>query len=406
MKWATFILAVLLSPASLVVPGAEAAGFPEKPITIVVPFPPGSTSDTIPRLVGPLMSKSLGVPVVIENRGGANGSIGAVRVASSAADGYTLLLATTGVLAINQWIYEKLEYNPERDFAPIANAASTPNIIVVNPSVKAGTLKELVSLAKAEPGKLTFASAGNGSTSHLCGETLKVLEGIDIVHVPYQGPAPALQDVLAERVSMICDNLSNVVQQIQSGTLKPIVVTAREPSKQLPDVPTSTQAGSPDLLAGIWYGFVAPSATPKDVIEKLNKAVVEALRDPSVSGRLEGLGLVVIADKPDEFAVFIAKESARMESIVNRAKAKISNWRLSNRIGWNGSQARHRKARHTGLITIEAARPVARFPSRDRGLGPSSAAAQVQSCLLSGEPYRRSRPCHRSASCIPCRRWR
>src|SRR6202012_3276595 len=172
---------------------------------------------------------------------------------------------------------------------PITNAASTPNIIVVNPSVDAASLKELVALAKAEPGKLTYASAGNGSTSHICGETLKVLEGIDIVHVPYQGPAPAVQDVLGGRVSMICDNLSNVVQQVRSGTLKPIVVTANTPSKQLPDVPTSPQAGSPELLAGIWYGFVAPAATPKDVVDKLNKAIVEALRDPSVPDRLEGL---------------------------------------------------------------------------------------------------------------------
>jgi tripartite-type tricarboxylate transporter receptor subunit TctC len=324
MNWTAFIL-LALSPATLAVSCAEAAGFPEKPITIVVPFPAGSTSDTIPRLVGPLISKSLGVPVVVENRGGANGSIGAARVASSAADGYTLLLATTGVLAINQWIYQNPTYHPEKDFAPIADAASTPNIIVVNPSVKASSLQELVSLAKAEPGKLTFASAGNGSTSHICGETLKVLEGIDIVHVPYQGPAPAVQDVLAGRVSMICDNLSNVVQQVQGGTLKPIVVTANAPSKQLPDVPTSPQAGAPELLAGIWYGFVAPSATPKDVIEKLNKAIVQALRDPSVSDRLESLGLTVIADKPDEFGAFIAKESARMEGIVKRAKATISN---------------------------------------------------------------------------------
>ena len=319
------VLAVVVSTASLVVPRAEAAGFPERAITIVVPFPAGSTSDTIPRLVGPLMSRSLGVPVIIENRGGANGSIGAARVASSAADGYTLLLATTGVLAINQWIYEKPAYHPESDFAPITNAASTPNIIVVHPSVKAGTLNELVSLAKAEPGTLTFASAGDGSTSHLCGETFKALEGVDIVHIPYQGPARAIQDVLAGRVSMICDNLSNVVQQVQGGTLKPIVVTASGPSQQLPDVPTSAQAGAPDLLAGIWYGFVAPAATPKDVVEILNKAIVEALRDPSVSDHLEALGLTVIADQPDHFATFIASESARMESIVKRAKARIAN---------------------------------------------------------------------------------
>ena len=320
MSWTTLVLAVLW-PATF----AQAAGFPEKPITIVVPFPAGSTSDTIPRLVAPLMSKSLGVPVIIENRGGANGSIGAVRVASSAADGYTLLLATTGVLAINPWIYDNPTYHPDKDFAPIADAAATPNIIVVNPSVKASSLQELVALAKAEPGKLTFASAGNGSTSHLCGETLKVIEGIDIVHVPYQGPAPALQDLLGGRVSMICDNLSNVVEQVKGGTLKPIVVTANAPNEQLPDVPISPQVGAPDLLAGIWYGFVAPAATPKDVIEKLNKAIVEALHDPSVADRLDGLGLTVIADKPDEFGAFIAKESARMEGIVKRANARISN---------------------------------------------------------------------------------
>ena len=324
MNWTTLVLAILWT-ATFSVSCAEAAGFPEKPITIVVPFPAGSTSDTIPRLVAPLMSKSLGVPVIIENRGGANGSIGAVRVASSAADGYTLLLATTGVLAINPWIYDNPTYHPEKDFAPIADAAATPNIIVVNPSVKASSLQELVALAKAEPGKLTFASAGNGSTSHLCGETLKVIEGIDIVHVPYQGPAPALQDLLGGRVSMICDNLSNVVEQVKGGTLKPIVVTANAPNEQLPDVPISPQVGAPDLLAGIWYGFVAPAATPKDVIEKLNKAIVEALHDPSVTDRLDGLGLTVIADKPDEFGAFIAKESARMEGIVKRANARISN---------------------------------------------------------------------------------
>jgi tripartite-type tricarboxylate transporter receptor subunit TctC len=325
MKWTTFILAALLSPAFLGVPGAAAAGFPEKLITIVVPYPAGSTADAIPRLVGPLMSKALGVPVIIENRGGANGSIGAIRVASSPADGHTILLATTGMLTINQWIYEKPTYNPEKDFTPITNGASTPNIIVVNPSVKASSLKELVALAKAEPGKLTFASAGNGSTSHLCGETLKVLEDIDAVHIPYQGAAPALQDVVGGQVSMMCDNLSNVVQQVQSGALRPIVVTALERSKQLPDVPTSPEAGSPDLLAGNWYGFVAPSATPKHVIEKLNKSIVEALRDSTVSARLEGLGLTVIADEPAKFGETIAKDSARMENIVKRAKAKVFN---------------------------------------------------------------------------------
>lgn len=325
MKWTTLFVAALLSPVSLMAPAAQAAGFPEKMITIVVPYPAGSTADAIPRQVAPLLQKSLGVTVIIENRGGANGSIGAARVAASPADGYTILLATTGMMAINPWIYDKPAYNAAKDFTPITNGASTPNILVVNPAVKATTLKELIALAKAEPGKLTFASAGIGSTSHLCGETLKVLEGVDAVHIPYQGAAPALQDVIGGQVSMMCDNLSNVVEQVKSGALRPIVVTAAEASKQLPDVPTVTQAGSPNLLAGNWYGFLAPAATPKDVVEKLNTAIVAALRDPTTTSRLEGLGLTVIADKPDAFGATIAKDSARMEDIVKRAKAKISN---------------------------------------------------------------------------------
>jgi len=322
MTLKNIILAGLGVVAAFAVTPASAQ-YPDRPITIVVPFPAGSTSDMIPRLLGPLLTKSLGVPVVVENRAGANGSIGASRAATSAPDGYTLLMATTGVFAINQWIYAKPLYSPEKDFVPLVQAASTANMIVVNPSVKASTLSELVALAKAEPGKLTFASAGNGSTSHICGEALKVLGGIDIVHVPYQGPAPALTDLLGDRVSMICDNFSNVVQQVKAGQLKAIVVTAKERNAQLPNVPSSPEAGMPELDAGISYGFLAIAGTPPAIIEKLNKAFVEALRDPAVVSRLEGVGLTVVADTPEQFKAFIARESARMENIVRQSKAKI-----------------------------------------------------------------------------------
>ncbi len=318
-----FLLTGLAVMAVLASGQVRAAEYPDKPITILVPFPAGSTSDMIPRLLGPELTKSLGVPIVVENRAGANGSIGAARVASAAPDGYTLLMVTTGIMAINQWIYDKPLYSPERDFVPIVNAAATPNMIVVNPSVKASNLKELVDLAKAKPGTLSFASAGNGSTSHICGEALKVLGGVDLVHVPYQGPAPAMQDLLGDRVSMICDNFSNVVGQVRGGKLKPIVVTAKARNEQLPDVPASPEAGMPDLEAGIWYGFVAPAATPPAIVEKLNKAFVEALRDPAVKARLEGVGMTIVADTPDQFKAFIAKESARMENIVRQSRAKI-----------------------------------------------------------------------------------
>ena len=312
------IVASVLSLASL-----AASAFPEKQITIVTPFPAGSTSDMIPRLVAPYVSKTLGVPVIVENRPGANGSLGAAHVARAPADGHTILLGTTGVLAINQWVYAKPQYQPEKDFTPVTNAASTPNLLVVHPSVKAGTLEELVATAKAEPGRLSYASAGNGSTSHLCGEMLRTTGGAHLVHVPYKGPAPASQDLLGGSVSMMCDNFSNVVNHVQQGKLKAIVITGPKRSPLLPNVPTSAEAGYPEVQAGIWYGFVAPAATPKVAVEKLNAAFVQALREPSVKERLEGLGLSVIGDKPEEFKEFIARESARMKKVVTASGARI-----------------------------------------------------------------------------------
>jgi tripartite-type tricarboxylate transporter receptor subunit TctC len=300
------------------------ADFPTKNITIVTPFPPGSTSDLIPRLVSQIMGQSMGVSVIVENRPGANGSMGAIKVAASPPDGYTVLMATTGVLAINQWIYPKLQYSPEKDFEPVIIAAATPNMLVVNPNVKANNLKELIALAKAKPGELTFASAGNGSTSHLCGESLKVAAGIDIGHVPYQGPAPAVQDVLSGRVTMMCDNLSNVIQHVRAGRLKAIVVTSRERNPQASDIPNSVDAGLPDLEAGIWYSFVVPAATPKDVVNKLNTEFAKALHDPAVTVKLESLGMKIVADKPEEFRQFAARESARMQKVVKASGAQVN----------------------------------------------------------------------------------
>ena len=314
------VTSLLATALGALTPGF-AAEYPERGITVVVPFPAGSTSDVIPRLLGPAVAKALGTTVVIENQAGANGSVGAARVARAAPDGYTILLGTTGVLAINQWIYAKPQYLPEKDFAPIVNLASTPNVLVVNPSVKASTLPELITLAKSQPTPLSFASAGYGSTSHICGEALKVAGGIELLHVPYQGPAPAIKDVLADRVSMMCDNLSNVVQYVGSGTLKAIAVTARDRSAQLPGVQTSAEAGYPDVEAGIWYGLVAPAGTPKEVIDKLNAAFVEALREPAAASKLEAVGLKVIGDKPDAFRNFIGSESERMKSIVQLSGA-------------------------------------------------------------------------------------
>jgi tripartite-type tricarboxylate transporter receptor subunit TctC len=313
------VIAAALSLLSL---ASSAAGYPEKQITIVTPFPAGSSSDLIPRLVAPLLTKSFGVPVIVENRAGANGSIGAAYVAHAPADGYTLLLATTGVLSINQWIYAKPLYQPQRDFAPIIDAASTPNLLVVNPSVQASTMQDLVAFSKSHPGALSFASAGNGSTSHLCGEELKHSAGADVTHVPYKGPAPAAQDLLGGSVSMMCDNFSNVVKYVQSGKLRAIAITGPKRSPLLPNVPTSAEAGYPGVQAGIWYGFVAPAGTPKAVVDKLNAAIAKALRDPAVKQKLDDIGLDIVADSPEAFTRFIAQESNRMQKVVAASGAK------------------------------------------------------------------------------------
>lgn len=295
----------------------------DKPVTLVVPFPAGSTSDLIPRLVSPLLSKALNVPVVVENRPGANGSLGAARVATSPKDGTTLLLGTTGVFSINQWIYDKLSYNPEKDFDPVINAAATPNMIVVSPSTGIKSLRELVSQAKARPNELSYASAGNGSTSHLCGELLMKAAGIQLVHVPYQGPAPAMQDILAGRVTMICDNLSNVLQHVKGGKLTPIAVTAGSRASVLPDVPTASEAGVSGVDAGIWYGFAAPAGTPPETVKTFNVEIAKALNEPSVKKRLNELGLTVVADSPEEFKAFMNAESRRMQELVKVSGAKI-----------------------------------------------------------------------------------
>ena len=282
-------------------------------IVITIPFPPGSTSDLIPRLIAPVMSKSIGNTIITENKPGANGSIGAIKVAKSTADGSALLLVTTGVLAINPWIYPKLGYSPEKDFEPVINIASTPNVLVINPKINANNIRELVSLSKSSPGTLTFASAGNGSTSHLCGENLKRYSGIDMTHSPYQGPAPAIQDVLGGQVSMICDNFSNVIQHIRAGRLKALFIASKERHPHANDIPSSLEVGLPDVIAGIWYGVVAPTGTPKSIVASLNAEFSKALKDSAVKTRLESLGLKIIADKPQEFNAQISNDSIRFQ---------------------------------------------------------------------------------------------
>lgn len=305
------------------VPGLAAAqSFPTKQITIVVPYPPGSSSDLIPRAMAPHLSKSMGVPVIVENRPGAGGNLGAALVAKGDASGHTVLMAPSAILATNQWLYKQLGYDPQKDLTPLINAATTPNMWVAHPDAPVKTIADVIALAKAKPG-LAFASGGNGTTGHLCGELLKTTAKLDMLHVPYKGPAPALQDVLAGRVQIMCDNFSNVIPHVRSGRLKAVALTDLQRHPQAPDVPTAHESGLPGFEIGVWYGFAVPSATPKAALGKLNAEMAKALRTPQVKERLEQLGLAIVADSPEDFARFVAAESDKMRKLVQASGARV-----------------------------------------------------------------------------------
>jgi tripartite-type tricarboxylate transporter receptor subunit TctC len=302
---------------------ALSQAFPARQLTVVVPYPPGSSSDLIPRAMAPHMSQSLGVPVIVENRPGAGGNVGAALVAKGDASGHTVLMAPSAILATNQWLYKQLGYDPQKDFTPLINAATTPNMWVAHPNAPVKTIADVIAQAKAKPGSLAFASGGNGTTSHLCGELLKTAAKVDMLHVPYKGPAPALQDVLAGRVQLMCDNFSNVIPHVRSGRLKAVALTALQRQPQAPEVPTADESGLPGFEIGVWYGFAVPSATPREAVGRLNAEMAKALRTPQVKERLEQLGLAIVADSPEAFARFVAAESEKMRKLVQASGARV-----------------------------------------------------------------------------------
>jgi tripartite-type tricarboxylate transporter receptor subunit TctC len=313
------ILAVSISAAA----PAMADTYPSKPITIVVPYPPGGSADIVPRALGPKITEALGVPVIVENRPGAGGSIGAAYVAKSNPDGYTLLMGTTGVFSINQFLYKNLIYSPEKDLAPIINTARAPNVLVVHPSVPARNLAELIALAKSKPKQLTYASQGNGSTGHMCGELLNMAAGIQIEHIPYKGSAPAMQDLIGGQVPLMCENFSNAIPHVRANRLRALAVTSAKRSPQAPDIPTAQEAGLPGFEASVWYGLAAPAGTPKAIIDKLNAVIAKALHAKDVTERLSGLGLTVVGDTPEQFATFIHAESAKWRKVVQVSGATV-----------------------------------------------------------------------------------
>jgi len=303
----------LLSPVC-----AIAQDFPNRSIRLIVPFSPGGTNDVIARVVAQKMEGILKQTIAIDNKSGQGGLIGTDFVAKAAPDGYTIGIVTAGALAISTSI-EKVPYDSLKDLQPITLVAKVPEMLVVATSVPANNMKELVALAKSQPGKLNFASAGVGSMPHLAGELLKLTAKIDIVHVPYRGGAQVVNDLLGQHVQMVFLDLPVLLPLIKAGSIKPIAVGAPKRIASVPDVPTTAEVGMPGLLTENWYGMVAPAKTPPNVVATLNKAAVEAMRDPGVIEKLASQGAILVGDTPDQFRAYIERETRKWANVIKEA---------------------------------------------------------------------------------------
>jgi tripartite-type tricarboxylate transporter receptor subunit TctC len=292
-------------------------------VSLVVAFTPGGASDVLARILGRKLEQLLGQPFVIDNRPGAGGNVAAEAVAHTTPDGYTLLLGNNAILATNAALYKKINFDPETDFAPIGLIGSQANILVVNPSVPAKSVAELIALAKANPGRLNFASSGHGLAAHLAGELFKAEAKIDIVHVPYKGAAPALQDVIAGHVQMMFATASSVVAHIRDGKVRALGVATLKRTTVLPDIPTIDELGIKGFDATTWHGLVAPAPTPKEVVAQLNHALVDTLADPAVKKSLADLGVDIIGGTPAEFAAYIHSEIPKWTAIIKASGAKL-----------------------------------------------------------------------------------
>jgi tripartite-type tricarboxylate transporter receptor subunit TctC len=302
---------------------ARAADYPTRPITLTVAFTPGGPSDVLARIVGRKVSELLGQPVVIENKPGAGGNVAAELVSHSQPDGYTILNGNNSILATNAALYKSINFDPEADFAPIILLGSQANILVVNPAVPAKSMAELIALAKANPGKLNFASSGYGAAAHLAGELFKTEAKVNIVHVPYKGAAPALQDVIAGHVQMMFATAASVVPHIRDGKVRALAVTTLKRSAVLPDLPTIDELGLKGFDATTWHGLVAPAKTPKEIIATLHDATAKGLMDPQVQKALGDLGVDIAGGSSGEFAAYIKSEIPKWTAIVKASGATV-----------------------------------------------------------------------------------
>jgi tripartite-type tricarboxylate transporter receptor subunit TctC len=315
----TAVLALTLASA-----GASAQGYPTKPIRLVVPYPAGGPLDIMARAIGQKLTEAWKQPVVVDNRAGAGGNIGADFVAKSAPDGYTLLMGAVATHAINPSLYSKIPYDPVKDFAPVALVAQVPNILVVNPAVPAKTVRELIDLARAKPGTLNFGSGSTGSTGHLAGELFNTMAGVKMVHIPYKGAAPATADLLGGQVQLMFDNLASALPNVKAGKLRALAVTTLARSPAIPELPTIAESGLPGFDLTTWFGLLVPAGTPPEIVARLNAEIVRALDAKDMRERLEKMGAEPLSNNtPERFAAFIRSEAAKYARVVKDSGAKV-----------------------------------------------------------------------------------
>ena len=315
-------LTLFAALAALASGSAQGQAYPSKPIKIVIPFVAGGASDIVGRAIGSKFQEILGQPAVVENKPGANGAIAAEFVAKAEPDGYTVLVGSIGVFSINQALFKDLRYNALRDFAPITLAVTTPNVLITRPDLPANSVKELIDFAKKNPGKISYCSSGTGSSDHLTGEVFKQAAGIFAVHVPYRGGAACQVDIMGSQIDLSFQNLGAVTNYIKGGKMKALAVTAATRNPALPNVPTIGEAGFKDLVVTSWQAAAAPAKTPREVVMKLNDAMVRTLRAPDVRERMNAIGFDVVAGTPEEFGQFMKAEVDRWTKAVERGGIK------------------------------------------------------------------------------------
>lgn len=321
-RWTRLLLATVSAVAVLGASAASRAEYPERPITLIVPFPPGGSTTIVARIIADKMSQTLGKSIVVDNRGGAGGTIATRALSKATPDGYTIALGYTGTLAIGPSLYPSAGYDPRKDFAPIGEIGIAPNTLVVHPSFNVHNVAELVAYAKANPGKINYGSAGIGTVSHVCGEYFGTVAGIKIVHVPYKGTGPAIIDLLGGHIPMAFAPIPATHEQAKAGSLRMLAVTSAKRSTLLPDVPTIAEQGLPGFEAVLRYGLIAPAGTPRAVIERLNKELNIALKDPDVSKHLAIEGAEPLPGTPEDYAKDIDREETQWAKVIKASGAK------------------------------------------------------------------------------------